>query len=60
MLSKEEERYMLTDVEEQIIQLFAIAIPKLSESKKEYLRGIGEGMILGIDKQEKGQSKLTS
>lgn len=34
---------VMTDKEEKILKTFAIVLPKLSESDKSYLLGLGEG-----------------
>ena len=39
----------LTERERQIIKTFAKVIPKLSEEKKIYLLGLGDGMALKAD-----------
>lgn len=43
----------MLDREKQIIETFAVIIPKLSESDKSYLLGLGEGMAIKTESQEK-------
>ena len=42
----------MSEREKQIIETFALIIPKLSESDKSYLLGLGEGMAIAHQKQE--------
>ena len=41
-----------TDKEEKILKTFAIVLPKLSESDKSYLLGLGEGMVIRVNEQK--------
>ena len=44
----------MTDKEKQILDTFGKIIPKLSESNKKYLLGLGEGMVIAQNtKKEK-------
>lgn len=43
----------MLDKEKQILVTFAEIIPKLSESSKSYLLGLGEGMAIAHQKEEK-------
>ena len=43
----------MSEKEKQIIETFALIIPKLSESDKSYLLGLGEGMAIKVELQEK-------
>jgi len=47
----------MSEREKQIIETFAFIIPKLSESDKSYLLGLGEGMAIKVDLQEKESDK---
>lgn len=38
--------------EKQIIENFAVVIPRLSESAKSYLLGLGEGMAMKVNKND--------
>lgn len=44
---------MLTAEEKTVIEKLSVIIPKISESKKLYLLGIGEGMAVMAEKQKK-------
>ena len=55
--SKKEVIYMLAEKEKKIIENFALIIPRLSESDKSYLLGLGEGMAIKIDMQKKDEEK---
>lgn len=46
--------------EKQIIETFALIIPKLSESDKSYLLGLGEGMAIKVDAQKQDKEKATA
>ena len=48
----------MQEKEKQIIQNFAVILPKLSESDKSYLLGLGEGMAIKLQKKE--EKKETS
>lgn len=48
---------MLEEKEKQIIKNFALIIPRLSESDKSYLLGLGEGMAIKIDMQKKDEEQ---
>lgn len=43
----------MSEREKQIMKTFALVIPKLSESDKSYLLGLGEGMAIKAGLQEK-------
>lgn len=43
---------VMTDKEEKILKTFAIVLPKLSESDKSYLLGLGEGMVIRVNEQK--------
>lgn len=43
---------MLEQTEQQIIERFSKIIPRLSETNKSYLLGIGEGMIIMTENRE--------
>ena len=47
----------MSEREKQIIETFALIIPKLSESDKSYLLGLGEGMAIKVESQEKKSNK---
>ena len=47
----------MSEREKQIIETFALIIPKLSESDKSYLLGLGEGMAIKVESQEKKSDK---
>lgn len=47
----------MSEREKQIIETFAAVIPKLSEEKKYYLLGLGDGMALKIDTQKDKETK---
>ena len=53
---KEGERKVI-EKEKQIIENFAVVIPKLSEEDKSYLLGLGEGMAMQISKEEKEKNE---
>lgn len=38
----------MTDREKQILEIFALIIPELSENDKSYLLGLGEGMAIKV------------
>ena len=44
---------MLTAEEKTVIEKLSVIIPKIPESKKLYLLGIGEGMAVMAEKQKK-------
>lgn len=47
----------MIEKEKQIIENFAVVIPKLSEADKSYLLGLGEGMAMRVEnKDEKKKS----
>ena len=48
----------MSEKEKQIIEIFASIIPKLSESDKSYLIGLGEGMAIKVESVE--DKKVTS
>ncbi len=52
----------MTDREKQILRTFAVIIPKLSESSKSYLLGLGEGMAIhtALQKQKDGKVKVAT
>ena len=43
---------VMTDKEEKILKTFVIVLPKLSESDKSYLLGLGEGMVIRVNEQK--------
>lgn len=43
---------VMTDKEEKILKTFAIVLPKLSESDKSNLLGLGEGMVIRVNEQK--------
>lgn len=45
----------MSEREKQIIETFALIIPKLSESDKGYLLGLGEGMAMKVEEKEDGE-----
>ena len=47
----------MSEREKRIIETFALIIPKLSESDKSYLLGLGEGMAIKVESQEKKSDK---
>ena len=47
----------MSEREKQSIETFALIIPKLSESDKSYLLGLGEGMAIKVESQEKKSDK---
>ena len=47
----------MSEREKQIIETFALIIPKLSESDKSYLLGLGEGMAIKVDAQKQDKEK---
>ena len=47
----------MSEREKQIIGTCALIIPKLSESDKSYLLGVGEGMAIKVESQEKKSDK---
>lgn len=42
----------MSEREMQIMETFALIIPKLSESDKSYLLGLGEGMAIKVELAE--------
>jgi len=48
----------MSEREKQIIKTFAIIIPKLSECDKSYLLGLGEGMAIKVESQEKKSKEV--
>ena len=43
----------MSEREKQIMETFALIIPKLSESDKSYLLGLGEGMAIAVANKER-------
>lgn len=43
----------MSEKEKKIMEIFALIIPKLSDSDKSYLLGLGEGMAIKVNSQEK-------
>ena len=43
----------MTETEKKILQTFARVIPKLTESQKNRILGIGEGMEIKAEQQER-------
>lgn len=63
MLEQHERRMhmgQMLDEERRIMNIFASIIPKLSETKKNYLLGLGEGMavMLELEERREMQQKL--
>lgn len=50
----------MSEKEKRIIETFALIIPKLSESDKSYLLGLGEGMAIKANMQEKDNEKVAT
>lgn len=48
----------MSEKEKQIIETFALIIPKLSENDKSYLLGLGEGMAIKVKAKEKESERL--
>lgn len=48
---------MMQEKEKKILENFALIIPKLSENNKSYLLGLGEGMAMKVNKEEKENEK---
>lgn len=48
---------MLKQTENQILETFGKLIPTLSEAQKNYLLGLGEGMVIMGEKSEKKEQK---
>lgn len=42
----------MSEREKQIIKTFALILPRLSESDKSYLLGLGEGMAIKVDAEK--------
>ena len=42
----------MSEREKQIIKTFALILPKLSESDKSYLLGLGEGLAIKVDAEK--------
>ena len=49
---------MLTVQEKQIIESLAEIVPRLPDSQKLYLRGVGEGMVVMSERQQKEKEKV--
>lgn len=49
----------MSEKEKQIMETFALIIPKLSESDKSYLLGLGEGMAIKVEERQ-GKEKAMS
>ncbi|WP_303136354.1 hypothetical protein [uncultured Eubacterium sp.] len=47
----------MSEKEKQIIENFAVIIPKLTEADKSYLLGLGEGMAMQISKEEQEKNE---
>lgn len=50
----------MSEKEKKIMQIFAVLIPKLSESDKKYLLGLGEGMALKLEQRENKVEQMRS
>lgn len=53
----------MSDKEKNIIKNLAIAVPKLSKEKQNYILGVAEGMVIakeGVGAQEAGDSSRTT
>ncbi len=50
----------MSEKEKQIIETFALIIPKLSENDKSYLLGLGEGMAIKANVQEHDSEKVAT
>lgn len=48
---------MLEKVESQILETFGKLIPILSEAQKNYLLGLGEGMVLMEERRKEKEGK---
>ena len=55
--TRKEKKDMMQEKEKRILENFALIIPKLSESNKSYLLGLGEGMAMKVNKEEKENEK---
>lgn len=51
---------MIDVKEEKIIKTFAMMLPKLSETDKSYLLGLGEGMAIKTDMPKCEQTQETA
>ena len=49
---------MLTVQEKQIIESLAEIVPRLPDSQKLYLLGVGEGMVVMSERQQKEKEKV--
>lgn len=49
----------MSEKEKKILETLGQIIPKLSESDKSYLLGLGEGMAINVEKQEKSDECQT-
>lgn len=47
----------MSEKEKQILETFGRILPKLPESDKSYLLGLGEGMAMSHQREEKQQEK---
>ena len=56
-IERKEVSKKVIEKEKQIIENFAVVIPKLSEEDKSYLLGLGEGMAMRVDKDEKKRNE---
>lgn len=50
--------FMLTVQEKQIIESLAEIVPRLPDSQKLYLLGVGEGMVVMSERQQKEKEKV--
>lgn len=48
----------MSEKEKQILENIAKALPALDEHQKNYLLGLGEGMVIMKDKQEEEQKAV--
>lgn len=51
---------VMEEREKKILENFAVLIPKLSEADKNYLLGLGEGMMIKIEMPKKEMMKTTA
>lgn len=50
----------MSEREKKIIETFALILPKLSDSDKSYLLGLGEGMAIKVNAQEHDTKIMTA
>jgi hypothetical protein len=49
----------MSEKEKKILETFGLLIPKLSESDKSYLLGLGEGMAIKTEEKEEEPRQLS-